>query len=78
MTRRKSITTITLCALFGLVIGGLFSCEQSEGTYEVDGMTIQLFEFEGCQYLKTSVKGGYSVTHKGNCNNPIHKSNNPY
>lgn len=73
MTRRKSITTITLCALFGLVIGGLFGCKKPQRTYKVDGITIQLFDFDGCQYLKTSVKGGYSVTHKGNCNNPIHR-----
>jgi hypothetical protein len=78
MTRKKSITTITLCALFGLVLGGIFGCSiQDDNTYKVNGVTINEFEFQGCDYLKTPVSQGYSITHKGNCKNPIHKLNNP-
>ena len=32
---------------------------------------------EGCQYLKVNAYMGYSFTHKGNCNNPIH-NNSPF
>lgn len=34
---------------------------------------------EGCQYIYVDENPGnfrlYSITHKGNCNNPIHKCN---
>jgi len=30
---------------------------------------------DSCQYLYTLVQGGISLTHKGNCNNEIHKQN---
>jgi hypothetical protein len=35
----------------------------------VNGYVLQEFTYEGCQYLAS----GQGITHKGNCNNPIHK-----
>lgn len=37
-----------------------------------------ILEIEGCEYIQYDASSGqarvYSLTHKGNCKNPIHKS----
>jgi hypothetical protein len=41
----------------------------------IDGDSIQETVIDSCQYLFDRVNGGIALTHKGNCNNPIHKQN---
>jgi hypothetical protein len=39
---------------------------------KVSGHEIQVYEFEGCEYFYFEYDRSASLTHKGNCNNPIH------
>jgi len=63
----RKLISISILALM------LNSCEsvvgQPEGHYDI--ITI-----DGCQYLKryNGYQEGHSFTHKGDCNNPIHKT----
>lgn len=61
----------------------LFSCNETniqskdtEFVYSVMGTKMQTYTIDSCQYVGHLV-GGESdfLTHKGNCNNPIHKHN---
>ena len=65
--------------LLAVVIGTMFGCmPQSSGSVNIgNGFTERTIE--GCQYIEyesgmndtdTHV---YSITHKGNCTNPVHK-----
>jgi hypothetical protein len=40
------------------------------------GRTVEIIEIEGCEYLIFYYYRGRSITHKGNCYNPIHKAGN--
>lgn len=39
---------------------------------EVNGYVISIIKFDGCQYLVSGIGYSQMMTHKGNCNNPIH------
>jgi hypothetical protein len=58
----------------GLALGLLISCadnvKRSETGHTIYGSPISVLEIEGCEYLEFS---NGARTHKGNCNNPIHK-----
>jgi len=71
---RKLLLTLVI----GLTIG---SCEESNIVnkdtgvrYGINGYHLQEITHEGCQYIGQfdSDKSDWG-THKGNCNNPIHK-----
>lgn len=55
----------------------LVACEKPKGyRQEKDGYSI--IEIDGCEYIEVSLNlgfdnGYYSLTHKGNCKNEIHK-----
>jgi len=57
----------------------LMGCETNVPTKHsgitIDGDSIQETVIDSCQYLFDRVNGGIALTHKGNCNNPIHKQN---
>ncbi len=40
---------------------------------EVNGDIIRIFKYEGCEYLLIGGGNAQTVTHKGNCTNPVHK-----
>lgn len=57
------------------MLGG---CHEPSGTRTETGKGYTILEIDGCQYIEVSFGTGsnvgyYSLTHKGNCNNPIHK-----
>lgn len=39
--------------------------------FRIDGSAISEFKYENCDYIYTS-QAYSSITHKGNCTNPIH------
>ena len=66
-----------------LLIGMVSSCEeqtvQRKKTTIVTGYgqnPIDIIVIEGCEYLEFSQGRRYSLCHKGNCKNPIHKGGN--
>jgi len=66
----KNLLFILLCFVF-------FGCketniEKKELNYYYGGSEINVLTIEGCEYLIIG-NDSRSVTHKGNCNNPIHK-----
>lgn len=71
--------------IIGLIAASLVGCVQPpivDG--ELNKNHFQIIHYEGCEYI--IVEYGYpgydtysfSITHKGNCNNPIHKYNDPH
>jgi prepilin-type N-terminal cleavage/methylation domain-containing protein len=36
---------------------------------------IRVVRIDGCEYLESGVANGFTRTHKGNCDNPIHYQN---
>ncbi len=42
---------------------------QKKTTHYINGYVIWTFVYDGCEYIGN----GQSITHKGNCNNSIHK-----
>lgn len=63
-----------------LMLLTLISCSKSKSENATDtdvylGMTspLQTIEIEGCKYLYGDWRNATVLTHKGNCNNPIHK-----
>ena len=58
--------------LIGIItIGMITSCNNQPIFVSKDFEVIQI---EGCQYIEKQSNG--TITHKGNCNNPIHKGGN--
>ena len=41
-----------------------------------NGKAYIMVSIEDCEYIKTPNTYGYALTHKGNCNNPIHRGRN--
>ena len=62
-----------------LVLAGITSCsqqnvERKETTYNIGAHDpLGLIVVDGCQYLYGDWGNATVLTHKGNCNNPIHK-----
>lgn len=40
----------------------------------ISGSAAEIVRIDGCQYLKTYVHGGYALAHKGDCDNPVHRT----
>jgi hypothetical protein len=36
------------------------------------GYSFYVVDIDSCEYIRSDVYGGYNLTHKGNCKNPIH------
>ena len=75
-----------LVLLIAAGLGGLLAaCEpqpvrpqQAEATSIYPNIQYIVVTIDGCQYLATHVSGGsggWALTHKGNCSNPVHCSN---
>jgi hypothetical protein len=68
--------------LSGMVLMVLASCEEpnvhpKSTTYRIGisfGREIEVYELEGCEYFYLQYDRSASLTHKGNCKNPIHKT----
>ena len=76
--------------LFSLFL--IFGCEKSEprteeqikqkeqielvNKFSVNSWGVKEVEHEGCQYIVFANGDRGGITHKGNCNNPIHKVEN--
>jgi hypothetical protein len=60
-------------ALLIMVVTG--SCGRDSGSMKDSNVASSTVVIEGCQYLENSYRIGnnYNLTHKGNCNNPIHR-----
>jgi hypothetical protein len=62
-------------AIFLLCLIGLIGCER-RAPHRYQESDFQVIVIDGCQYLGLTSNNSYgnmvSVTHKGNCNNPIH------
>lgn len=70
----KKLLIISLCLLS-------MGCERERNVskttsnYTLGGVDLEIVVIDGCQYLTRSGSSSYDMTHKGNCNNPIHKCN---
>lgn len=71
----KLLTTILLCII-------LISCETKNTTVNhtditISGRNLKIYTIDKCEYIGNVYGGqGDFLTHKGNCNNPIHKYEN--
>ena len=69
--------------ILALAIVGLVSCTEpgttelkKETTYlTIDNYNIKVVTIDSCEYLWVPKYKGVGLTHKGNCNNQIHKEN---
>lgn len=65
------------CILVGLLIG-CYKPPAGPGTINVDGWweakPYQTVVIDGCDYLVVRGFREFTVTHKGNCSNPIHQT----
>ena len=68
MKTKPSILTVTKAFFILLVMCSLFSCNDGKGRISADVQII-----DGCEYVVSRNSYGNVVSHKGNCNNPIHK-----
>lgn len=46
--------------------------ENDKNSKLVHGYVINIIEYDGCQYIVSGIGYSQMITHKGNCNNPIH------
>lgn len=62
--------------IFAIVIAFIAGCEQKNDSEYIEQFKIT--RIGNCQYLEHSNReyNNYCFTHKGDCNNPIHKGNN--
>ena len=73
---------VALLSLLGMA-GLAAACAPVAGDSAVDtGLGYVIKVIDGCQYIEVAsllytTAGFYSLTHKGNCNNPIHKLDKP-
>lgn len=69
----KPVRVLAGGLIFFFLVSGLISCAPKE---EIPIATIPnytIVNIEGCEYFLYPVTHGYSsMTHKGNCSNPIH------
>lgn len=87
--RNKLITTMNQLGIASLsvslafliiIIFGLSSChepnvktERTEYVIRADHNPLTIVTVDGCEYLFGDWGNATVLTHKGNCNNPIHK-----
>ena len=81
MKTKTSILAPTKAFFILLVSCCLFSCssETTPKTEIKNGITYEITIIDGCEYILGSdngaYNGGYFLSHKGNCKNPIHYQN---
>lgn len=78
--------TITSISIFILVLTGCTKSTQSKQSHNVEtkpteynighNNALTLLNVDGCEYLYGPWGNATVLTHKGNCNNKIHKINN--
>src|SRR5574344_400028 len=68
MKTKTSILAVTKAFFILLVMCFLFSFNDVKGKISTDVQII-----DGCEYVVSHNSYGNVVSHKGNCNNPIHK-----
>jgi hypothetical protein len=80
MTNNKQQTAMKKLLLATLFIGMISGCEEPTVTKqstkivtEFGAHPMDIIVIEGCEYLQYSAGQRYSICHKGNCKNPIHK-----
>ena len=80
MTNNKNMKKLLLATL---LIGMVSSCQEATVTKksteivtEYGNKPLKLIVIEDCEYLEYSAGHRYSLCHKGNCKNPIHKGGN--
>lgn len=73
-------TTLIVSAMVGMV--SLLGCSpQNDPVATADGEAIvfsneyRTIKIEGCEYIYMGSTNSQTITHKGNCNNPIHTPN---
>ena len=68
---------IMLAVILGLVLFAGCPSEPPDGVIAPNNTKYNIRHIEGCEYIEVSFGIGdtrvYSLTHKGNCCNPIHK-----
>jgi hypothetical protein len=76
----KQQTAVKKLLLATLFIGMISGCEEPTVTKqstkivtEFGAHPMDIIVIEGCEYLQYSAGQRYSICHKGNCKNPIHK-----
>jgi len=42
----------------------------------IRGYEVRIITYDGCQYIQIGSGESQALTHKGNCNNPIHQNSN--
>ena len=57
-----------------LLVGCETTIEQKDKTEKVNGTSVKEFTYDGCEYVYFPYGYG-TVSHKGNCKNPIHQYN---
>ena len=62
----RNLKTILRYSFYALLSAFIVSCNTARTSNENQNI-------EGCQYIVTKNSYGNGLTHKGNCNNPIHK-----
>jgi hypothetical protein len=75
MKTKSLIFAIAKAIFIFIIVCCLFSCTENGSGNAVTGETKYTIEIiDGCEYLKRyeGYQSGYSFSHKGNCNNPIH------
>lgn len=69
--------------LFIVFVFSLCSCVNNDPTREIinigNNIEYEIITIDGCEYIlgwdNNAYNGGYFLTHKGNCKNPIHYQN---
>jgi len=70
----KKIIVFLISLLF--LVGCETTIEQKNGNGKVNGSNVTEFVYDGCEYVYFPFGYG-TVSHKGNCKNPIHQYNKP-
>lgn len=64
--------------LIALTIGMMGCCVQNSENEMFDATKLydpKIVIIDGCEYIQFHIHKADAITHKGNCNNPIHKHN---
>jgi hypothetical protein len=71
---KKLLLTATMLMVLASCEGP--NVEPKSTTYRIGisfGREIEVYELEGCEYFYLQYDRSASLTHKGNCKNPIHR-----
>jgi hypothetical protein len=72
-------TPYLLLAAVTMTLLVVVGCEPPSGSVKPGGMDYRIRTIDGCEYIEVDygvfAQRVYSLTHKGNCRNPIHHYN---